>query len=74
MPGRFWKELGSILKERTGRTADGEQCYAELVKSQAEEAAKAYLTDYTKDFIGKGTLLRWDEMTAKYWNDYRFGF
>ena len=50
-----------------------EQRYAELVKSQGEEAAKAYLTDYTKDFIG-ATLLRWDEMTAKYWNDYRFGF
>ena len=50
-----------------------EQRYAELLKSQGEEAAKTYLTDYTKDFIG-ATLLRWDEMTAKYWNDYRFGF
>ena len=50
-----------------------EQRYAELVKSQGEDAAKAYLTDYTMDFIG-ATLLRWDEMTGKYWNDYRFGF
>ena len=48
-----------------------EQRYVELVKSQGEEAAKAYLTDYTKDFIG-ATLLRWDEMTAKY--DYTKDF
>lgn len=47
--------------------------YQDLLKAKGEEAAKAYLTDYTKDFIG-ATILRWDEMAAKYWNDYRFGF
>ena len=48
-----WEELPMV-----------EQRYAELVKSQGEEAAKAYLTDYTKDFIG-ATLLRWDEIPVQ---------
>ena len=42
-------------------------------QEEGETAAKAYLTGYTTDFIG-ATILRWDEMAAKYWNDYRFGF
>lgn len=50
-----------------------ESRYQELLKTKGEERAKAFLTDYTKDFIG-ATILRWDEMAAKYWNDYRFGF
>lgn len=50
-----------------------EATYRQISETEGEEAAKAYLTGYTTDFIG-ATLLRWDEMTAKYWNDYRFGF
>ena len=46
--------------------------YQELAKTEGETAAKAYLTDYTADFIG-ATLLRWDQMTARLWNTYRFG-
>ena len=50
-----------------------EATYQRILKEEGETAAKAYLTGYTTDFIG-ATILRWDEMAAKYWNDYRFGF
>lgn len=47
--------------------------YQELAEKEGEAAAKAYLTDYTADFIG-ATVLRWDQMAARLWNTYRFGF
>lgn len=47
--------------------------YQSLLQAEGEEAARAYLTGYTADFIG-ATLLRWDEMAAQYWNESRFGF
>lgn len=47
--------------------------YQDLLKTKGEEAAKAFLTNYTADFIG-ATILRWDEMASQYWNKYRFGF
>ena len=50
-----------------------ESRYASIVKDNGQEAAKKYLTGYTKDMAG-AAILRWDEMTARYWNDYRFGF
>lgn len=49
-----------------------ESRYQELVKTEGETAAKAYLTNYTTDFIG-ATILRWDQMAARLWNTYRFG-
>lgn len=50
-----------------------ENRYKELVEKKGVEAARAFLTNYTKDMAG-AAIIRWDEMTAKYWNDYRFGF
>ena len=44
-----------------------------ILQSKGEEAARAYLTDYTADFIG-ATILRWDEMANQYWIESRFGF
>lgn len=50
-----------------------EQQYQKLLKEKGEEAAKAYLTNYTIDFAG-ATLLRWDEMADQFWIDNKFGF
>ncbi|MCQ2237700.1 MAG: C69 family dipeptidase [Bacteroidaceae bacterium] len=50
-----------------------EQQYKLLVDKQGVDAARSYLTEYTADFAG-ATILRWDEMTRKFWNDNRFGF
>ena len=50
-----------------------EQQYQQILKSEGEEAAKAYLTNYTIDFAG-ATLLRWDEMANQFWIDNKFGF
>lgn len=50
-----------------------ESCYKAVAQEKGEEAARAYLTGYTKDVAG-ATLLRWDEMANRMWNDYRFGF
>ena len=47
--------------------------YQSILQSKGEEAARAYLTDYTSDFIG-ATILRWDEMANQYWIESRFGF
>lgn len=47
--------------------------YQEILKAEGEKAARAYLTDYTADFIG-ATILRWDEMADQYWIESRFGF
>ena len=50
-----------------------ESKYQELLKGSGEDAARAFLTNYTADFAG-AAILRWDELARKYWNDYRFGF
>ncbi|WP_455672488.1 dipeptidase [Phocaeicola sp.] len=50
-----------------------ESKYQEIAKAEGEDAARAFLTDYTTDFIG-ATLLRWDEMANQYWIENRFGF
>ena len=42
------------------------------LKEKGEEAAKAFLTGYTSDFIG-ATILRWDEMAREFWIQSRFG-
>lgn len=47
--------------------------YKDILGSEGEEAARAYLTGYTADFIG-ATILRWDEMANQYWIESRFGF
>lgn len=47
--------------------------YKSILQSEGEDAARAYLTGYTADFIG-ATILRWDEMANQYWIDLRFGF
>ena len=50
-----------------------EQQYKLLADKSGTDAARSYLTEYTADFAG-ATILRWDEMTRKFWNDNRFGF
>lgn len=50
-----------------------ESRYQEIVKTEGEDAARTFLTDYTTDFIG-ATILRWDEMANQYWIENRFGF
>lgn len=50
-----------------------ESRYKTLVEQKGEEAAKAYLTDYTSDFAG-ATLLRWKEMGDDFWYQFRRGF
>lgn len=50
-----------------------ESRYQTIATEKDEATAKEYLTNYTKDMAG-AAMLRWDEMSAKYWNDYRFGF
>ena len=72
MPGRFGKEPAPFERKGVEELTMVEQRYAELLKSQGEEAAK--LSDRLHQRLIGATLLRWDEMTAKYWNDYRFGF
>lgn len=47
--------------------------YQEILKNEGLEAARNFLTQYTADFIG-ASMLRWDELASKYWNDARFGF
>ena len=47
--------------------------YQAILQQEGEEAARAYLTGYTHDFIG-ATLLRWDEMARQFWIESRFGF
>lgn len=47
--------------------------YKAIREAEGEEAARAYLTGYTADFIG-ATILRWDEMARQYWIESRFGF
>ncbi len=50
-----------------------ENRYQEILNKKGTDAARAYLTNYTKDMAG-AAIIRWDELTRKYWNDYRFGF
>ena len=50
-----------------------ESRYKTLVEQKGEEAAKAYLTDYTSDFAG-ATLLRWREMGDSFWHQLQRGF
>lgn len=50
-----------------------ESRYATAAGVEGPDAARKFLTGYTKDMAG-AAILRWDEMTARYWNDYRFGF
>ncbi len=47
--------------------------YQSILQTEGEEAARAYLTNYTADFIG-ATILRWDEMAGQYFIESRFGF
>lgn len=47
--------------------------YQHIQQTEGEEAARAFLTAYTTDFIG-ATILRWDEMASRYWIESRFGF
>lgn len=50
-----------------------EEQYRKILQGEGEEAARAFLTGYTADFIG-ATILRWDEMADRYWIESRFGF
>ena len=49
-----------------------ESRYQALMQNEGEEAARAFLTRYSADFIG-ATLLHWDELANRYWNESRFG-
>lgn len=50
-----------------------ESRYTELLKSQGEAEARAFLTGYTADFAG-AALLRWKEMGDAFWNQFERGF
>lgn len=50
-----------------------ENTYKRIAEKEGADTAEQFLTHYTADFVG-ATLLRWDEMTRKFWNDNRFGF
>lgn len=47
--------------------------YRIVKETKGEEAAKAYLTNYTKDFAG-ATILRWEEMASEFWKMFARGF
>lgn len=50
-----------------------ESQYSKILQSKGEEEAKAYLTNYTKDFTG-ATMLRWKEMGDEFWKMFARGF
>ncbi len=50
-----------------------EKQYLELLNSGGEEAAKAYITGYTADFVG-ATMYRWKELGDTYWKMFARGF
>lgn len=50
-----------------------ESQYTKLLNEKGKEAAKAYLTGYTKDFAA-ATILRWDEMANEFWKMFARGF
>lgn len=47
--------------------------YIEILKTKGAEAAQAFLTGYTADYAG-ATMLRWQEMGDRFWNDFQKGF
>ena len=50
-----------------------ENRYQTLSQTKGEEAARAYLTQYTADFAG-ATILRWEEMADTFWKKFARGF
>ena len=50
-----------------------ENRYQTLSQTKGEEAARAYLTQYTADFAG-ATILRWEEMADAFWKKFARGF
>lgn len=50
-----------------------EKNYLELSENGKEEAALEMLNGYTRDFFG-ATILKWDELGAKYWKQHWKGF
>lgn len=50
-----------------------ESQYSVIKNEKGEEAAKSFLTNYTKDFAG-ATILRWEEMAAEFWKMFARGF
>lgn len=50
-----------------------ENKYKEIAADKGEQAAREFLTDYTRDFAG-AAMLRWDEMYLQFWNENHFGF
>ncbi len=50
-----------------------ESRYKQLLQEKGQEAARAFLTGYTADFIG-ATMLRWNEMADSFWTQFERGF
>lgn len=47
--------------------------YQQIISEKGEDEAKAYLTNYSKDFAGS-TMLRWEELSATFWKMFARGF
>lgn len=50
-----------------------EATYQRIKGEQGEEAARTFLTGYTKDFAG-ATMLRWEELKGEFWTMFARGF
>ncbi len=50
-----------------------EQRYAAILAEQGEEAARAFLTDYTADFAGAAAQ-RWTELGNRFWGKFGRGY
>ena len=50
-----------------------ESQYQSILKEKGEKDANAFLTGYTADFAA-AAMLKWEELTNKYWYDNKFGF
>lgn len=50
-----------------------ENTYKSICEKEGVEAAEAYLTGYTADFVG-ATILKWDELYRTYWRLFWSGF
>ena len=50
-----------------------ENTYKSICEKEGVEAAEAYLTGYTADFVG-ATILKWDELYRTYWRQFWSGF
>ena len=50
-----------------------ENRYKELTQTEGEEAARSFLTYYTRDFAG-ATMVKWEELEDEFWKMFARGF